>query len=588
MAELAKAIQTQQRQKSASRNKSALRCLVIPMRKRGETVKQEDPEPGHSKSVTEDPFTALSGHGDIIEPPFDLLTLAMLNEHNTELTPVVEAMETNIEGFGYHLRCRVDLKKLADDRKKEIKREHVWLTNFFNNANLRDSFTQLRRKLRRDLELTGNGYWEVIRNAAGKVQGFEHLPSYQVRLGRIEEQPFKIKVPVLELQADGSFEIAEIPSWQRFRRFVQSRLTPFRGMQASEGGYRLRWFKEFGDPRVYNNETGELVRTEEIANYKSSGKPIPEEKRANEVIHFKHYSARSPYGLPRFIGNLLSIFGARASEEINYITLRNNNIPSMFVLVSNGQLTEGTIGRLESFVESSIQGSDNYSKFLILEAEGVLEGEDAGNVKLEVKPLVSEQHKDALFQNYMKNNQQNIRRAFRLPPILVGSSADFTRATAETSRRLADEQVFAPERDEFDSFINRRLLPEMGARHHVFKSNSPNTTDNAELVRILSGAEKTGGMTPRIARDVLEDILGAELPPFPKDERFDPDLPFSLLMAEAVKNRADVTEPGQQVTALKSLLGWDEPELGDETLEKIEALRIKLEKLWEQRAQDGQ
>jgi hypothetical protein len=93
----------------------------------------------------------------------------------------------------------------------------------------------------------------------------------------------------------------------------------------------------------------------------------------------------------------------------------------------------------------------------------------------------------------------------------------------------------------------------MGVLYHKYKSNTPNTTDNAELVKILGGAEKTGGMTPRIARLLLEDILGQDLPGFPGEFADKADLPFSLLMAEAVQNKADPAEPGQQVTALKAL-----------------------------------
>jgi capsid portal protein len=260
----------------------------------------------------------------------------------------------------------------------------------------------------------------------------------------------------------------------------------------------------------------------------------------------------------------------------------------MAILVSNGMLTQGSIERISSFIESKIQGSDNYSKFLVIEAEGMLEGEDQGQIKLEIKPLVDAQHKDALFQNYQKNGQNNIRRSFRIPPIFVGLADDYTRATAETSRMLADEQVFAPERDEFDSFVNRRLFPAMNVIYHKFKSNSPNTTDNTELVAILSGAEKTGGMTPRIARIVLEDILGQELPPLKLTDRFDPDMPFSLLMAEAVKNLGQPNEVGQQVTALKAL-GYDfnasEPGPSVETvvLKHLESMRKRLETEWEKK-----
>ena len=57
-----------------------------------------------------------------------------------------------------------------------------------------------------------------------------------------------------------------------------------------------------------------------------------------------------------------------------------------------------------------------------------MEGEDGGQIKLDIKPLVGSQHKDALFQEYSKNNQDKIRRSFRLPPILVGRADDYTRA----------------------------------------------------------------------------------------------------------------------------------------------------------------
>lgn len=500
--------------------------------------------PGKSTRIPDDPIHTLTEEGKLIEPPYDLFTLALLIENNTELNQCVEAMETNIEGFGHRFIPRVKGtpdKPLPKDIGNAVAEEKTRLENFFMYAT-RESFVKFRRKLRKDEETTGNGYFEVIRNAAGVIQSFAHLPSYQMRLSRVEEKMQKVDRPILELQKDGSVKITKITEWRRFRKYAQSRSARRRNLEISQGGSGIRWYKEFGDERIYDNTTGELAK---------DGETIPLDKRANEVIHVDLYSARSPYGLPRFIGNLLSIFGDRASEEINYITFRNNNIPSMVVAVSNGQLTEGTIERIESFVESQIQGSDNYSKFLILEAEGLTEGEDGSQIKIDIKPLTDEQHKDALFQNYSDNNQDKIRRAFRLPPIFVGRSDDYTRATAESSRQLADEQVFAPERDEFDSIMNRFIFPDMGIIYHKFRSNSPNTTDNQQLVKILAGAEKTGGMTPKIARLLLEDILGIELPEFTSG--YDPNVPFSLTMAEAVKNQADASEPGQQVTALKAL-----------------------------------
>lgn len=504
--------------------------------------------PEMSTAIPSDPLSSLAARGEIIEPPFDLFTLAMLGEHSSELGPCVEAMEVNIDGYGHrfipHHACDPHNPNTSDDLKQRVLEERVRLENWFNYATLEDPFVVFRRKLRKDLELTGNAYCEVIRGTTGEIQGLQHIPSYHMRLGRTEERPVEVAMPFLELQTDRTYKVVQRKVWKRFRKYAQSRATYLRNLSAL-GGYKTIWFKEFQDPRVYDNKNGNRIDDPVMA------AALPYDERANEMLHFRLYSSRSPYGLPRYIGNLISIFGDRASEEINYITFKNNNVPSMIVAVSNGQLTEGSIKRIEDFTESQIQGSDNWSKFLIIEAEGSAEGEDGSQMKIDVKPLVDQQHKDALFQNYSEKNHDKIRRAFRLPEALVGSSAALTRATADTSRRLADEQIFAPERDVFDALINRRLFPDMGVVHHSYKTNSPSTTDNTQLVQILGIAEKSGGITPRIARGVLEEVLNRELPPFPKD--FPTDVPFSMTMAEAVKNMADPTEPGQQVTALKRM-----------------------------------
>lgn len=590
-----------------------VRALVIDVRKNGSAngVTDGNTAPGSSEALPEEPFNALGHKGRVILPPFDMLTLSMLPENSSELGQCIEALEMNIEATGYRFVSRLRLDditpstnaggekaKVEPEQQKlmdEAKREKVRLVNFFTYATS-ESFTGFRRRLRKDLETTGNAYFEVIRNAKGEIQGFTHLPSYQVRLGKMEDEQIEVTRKILELQVDGSVKIKEQRVMRRFRTFVQSRSIHQGRTVSSISGHKVVWFKEFGDPRLYSKRTGE------------QRKRLEPNERASEIVHMKLYSPRSPYGLPRFIGNLLSVFGDRAAEEINWITFKNNNIPSMVFAVSGGQLTQATIERMQSFVESQIQGSDNYSKFLIVEAEslGEEEGEDGGQVKIDIKPLTAEQHNDALFQNYSNNNQDKIRRAFRLPPIFVGRASDYTRATAESSRRLADEQIFSPERDEFDELVNRILFPEMGVIYHRFKSNTPNTTDNQQLVKILGGAEKTGGMTPRIARSMLEEILGIDLPSFPGD--FPADTPFSLTMAEAVKNQADPTEPGQQVTAMKTLkalgiltddgevdladigledLDLDDPESVMDVAKNLLAMNRAAEILWRSRqAQD--
>jgi PBSX family phage portal protein len=525
-------------------------------------------EPGKSNSMPEDPWSAMAAEGKIVEAPFDLLTLAMLPEHSSELGQCIDAMVANIDLLGHRQISRVKLDDpsipVEDAVRKEVLAERAWLANFFEYCT-QESFSEFRERLRKDLEATGNGYFEVIRDLKGQIQQFQHIPSYQMRLTKMDDEAVECERSILKLMPDGSVVLDKVKEWRRFRRYCQGRALARRSGFQSVGTKR-RWFKSFGDPRDINRDNGESG---------TEAKPVPADKRASEVVHLAIYCPRSPYGMPRFIGNLLSIYGDRAAEEINYTTFRNNNIPSMMILVSGGQLTDGSIKRLESFVESQIQGSDNRSKFVIVEAEADSEeGEDAGQLRLTVERMTKDQHNDALFQQYSKNNQDKIRRAFRLPPLLVGRADDYTRTTAETSRKLADEQVFSPERDKFDALFNRIIYPVMGVRYHKFKSNTPNTTDNESLVKILSGSEKTGGMTPRIARAMLEDILSKDLPEFPPD--FPADVPFSLTMAEAVKNQADPAEPGQQITALKVLKALLGDGVADELLLDGEDAAVRL------------
>ncbi len=475
----------------------------------------------------------------VVQPPFEPLGLALLPEQNSELNQVIEAMETNIVGYGWRLKPLIEVAELeqGDDALRqaledEAERFDEFLTYVDYDEN---SFVELRKRTRHDLEVTGNAYWEVIRDDSGEISAFNHIPSYMMRLRLLETK--SVEVEQTRVVGKGKKRrTKKVRIRKRFRSFVQARYTGI-GQNEPQGVH----FKQYGDPRVRNWKTGAVV---------PDGEELAKDDHANEIIHFKIYNPRSPYGVPRYIGNLLAIFGSRAAEEINYTTFRNNNIPSMAILVSNGFLTDGSVDRITTFVETAIQGSDNYSKFLVIEAEGLVEGTDPTNVKLEIEKLNDTQQNDELFQNYDANNTDKVRRAFRLPPIFVGRADEYTRATADTSRRIADEQVFDPERKEDDHKINR-ILADMGMVYHRFETNTPNVTNDQDLIQVLQGAEKAGGVTPRIARIILEDILGRELGGF--SDELDPDIPFTLQMAEAVKNKANPAEPGQQVTAMKML-----------------------------------
>jgi PBSX family phage portal protein len=467
-----------------------------------------------------------------IKPPFNLFALTLFREKNSELGQCIEAMCTNICGFGFQLLDGQGRDK--NDIPPEVEAEWEEADEFLNYGSWDAQTSQggVRKLIREDMEGTGCAWLELIETKGGDIIGYNHVPAYQMRLSVLDKKPTTY-TDTRAIGRGASRRIKEVQRRKRFRRHVQ--LTK-KGVHA-----KLTWFKEMGDPRMISRDTGMVLTPEEIA----EGAAI-----ANPMVYFRLGRARSPYGLPRYIGNLFAILGGRASESINYCTIKNNNIPSMLLLVSNGQLTDGTIQRIKDFTKTVIQDSENRSRFLVIEADPDEADIGGGQVRIEAKPLAQLQTDDAMFQKYDSGNASKVRRSFRLPEVLVGLAGEYTANNVEASRRIADEQVFAPERREEDWQWNR-ILRRKGIRHWIYRSNGPNVTDDEDMIKVMAAAERSGAMTPRRAQTILEDIMGAGVAPL--DASINPDIPFSQQMAEAVKNKAQPNEVGQQVTALKAL-----------------------------------
>ena len=76
----------------------------------------------------------------------------------------------------------------------------------------------LRRKARRDLELTGNAYWELIpsRGDHSKITAIYYIESHTMRLTRQDEELTSFKKQKVD---EDTGEIIEQTFLKRFRRF---------------------------------------------------------------------------------------------------------------------------------------------------------------------------------------------------------------------------------------------------------------------------------------------------------------------------------------------------------------------------------
>lgn len=464
------------------------------------------------QSYESDPMSVTN----VLRPPYKMETLKMLPIRNAILLQCIHAMVTNCHSFGWTLVYEGEKGK---EQSAEALAEKVRIENLLDFPNDHDSLGNMRVKAGTDYEVLGNGYFEVGRDATGNVSFYYHVPGEKVRLCKVDSTPVPIK---MTLMRNGKPVV--ITARRFFRRFVQ--------MVGSDKVY----FKEFGDPRSIDPKTGNVNTT------------LPLEKQATEILHVPQYWSGSPYGIPCWVNNLPAILGMREAEMVNLQYFEDNAIPAMAVLVSGGTLAEDTLLELqEKFVNS--KGRDQINRVVVIEAVADLDA--AGDTdsappvpSLEIKPLRDAQQSDALFLAYDEASMAKIRGSFRLPPIYVGRSDDYTRATAESSAQLAEIQVFAPRRNVFDDVMNTKLLvynQEM-PKFWRFRTNGSKLVDPALILQALTVLEALGAASPNLAIQIANDLFGLSLQPIEDDWG---SKPFAFVKAElAAKAKPDPKAKG--------------------------------------------
>jgi PBSX family phage portal protein len=434
----------------------------------------------------DDPFESLYDQYRLKEPIYNFQNLWQIFEESDVLQSCVDAYQKNIDGFGYQMLF------LGDDIKdKDLPVNSAQLTkakNFFDRVNEEQSFATVRQLMRQDVEVIGNGGLEVIRNLKGEVAVIYHMPFKYVRMSAMAGESVVKKVM---LPRDGKMIPVKIRKY--YRKFAQLRAD----------GKRLRWFKEFGDPRPMNALTGEIGKIGEKA-----------KNPASEIWHFKIPFGGLSYGLPRWIGAILSVMGRRLAEFVNYDLFENQGIPPMVALVSGGTLTDESMKTLTAMMQG-LRGAGNFNRVWLLEALMESVGlEDRGSVKLDLKNLTDFRKEDQMFTLYLEGTEKVVRHRFRLPPLYVGAAETFTHATAKAAQTVAEEQVFVPERQVFDERVTNQLLPELGVDQYVFKSKGPRVVGAADISTALKTFTDAGGFSINHAIDRANEAFGLEMSKF--------------------------------------------------------------------------
>lgn len=436
---------------------------------------------------------ALQQKVDIIQPPYNQNTLAGLCQINNALSPAIEAMVNNVDGTGHTIRPRDEGDGSGDEVEgnSELASKQKRIENFFVEVFPGQSFTTLRKQLRRDLETTGNAYIEVMRDRKGDMVFLRYVRAKDVRLVKLDDP---IEKDVKITRNDKQVTVTMLATERRYAQIV---------------GNKVVFFKEVNATRHLHKKEGLWEGSEAL---ESDTNAIEPQDRANELIHLTMIpDIRSPYGVPRWIPQLPSVLGSRKAEEHNLEYFNSGGIPPVLVTIAGGQAAEEGAKTLEQFFSGQ---ATNKQRAVIMEVENVggsLDKEGSGT-KIDVHRFGAEKVSDSMFENYDARSEKRVRRAFRLPPLFVGQAEDFSFATAFASYTVAEAQVFQPERSEFDEMVNNIIMPELDPEGlFEFMSLPITANDTAQRLEAIKISLEAGGIDAEGVIDAINDLVGLEL-----------------------------------------------------------------------------
>lgn len=389
------------------------------------------------KETSED----IGGDADTKPHPteFDFDELVDIVDLNARLSRSINTYAVNTVGLGFNVNIKDGVKN--SDKFEEAKKQQRLVDSRLGFPHPKKNFCTLMRESKEDEETIGNGYLEVSRDLKGEIKRLHNIPGQTIWVRDNPERGFK---------------------------------------QDIESTGEEKYFKEFGDMRVMNAETGDYEEEED--------EEVGFENQANELIHFKRYSTKSRYyGTPRWIPAIPAIIGNRKAAERNVNFFDNDGVPRMMIQVEGGTLTEKSEENIQNFIQQKHKGVDNAHRVMVIEAVDQTEnmgppGLDGkqNNSRINLEPLTVGMEEDASFLEYRKANDEEVREIFGISEAFF-STSDVNRASAEVSRAITNEQEFEPDRKDKEFLINNTIVRDIIIRNELPDEHKSKDLDSEEI-----------------------------------------------------------------------------------------------------------
>lgn len=460
--------------------------------------------------------------GSWVTVPYPANQLRLVVENSSILQQAIAAYTNNIVGYGI-------VPEYLDESSEGNEQSTEWdvAEEVLDWLSIDQPLEELFKQVLDDREVTGNAFLEVIRDEAGNVIQLERVKPELVQLSKPEPEPVLTKVV---------HKGKEKMVWKKFRKFKVDKYI----------------FKEFGDPRGIDFGTG--VATDDPR------------RQAREILHLK--IGTDHWGVPRWIGNLVSIMGARKAEELNFRYFTQGRHTPAALLIKNGQLSEASEQALVQYTnEVGVEGMQH--KMLVIETEKVTDSyDDKDKTDIELKSMADMLQSDALFLEYDDKVREKVLSSFRLPPVYVGLSQDYNRSTVEEAKRIAEEQVFQAEREALEDLFNRHLLASYQLKEVKIEVRGPELSNDALIIETL---DKLGArFSDNEVRAIAGKLVGVEFDVLQGEQHELPQAPSAP--AQALQSTIDDVQGTDVTKALRGVLK-DVKDTLDETNDVLGAWR---------------
>jgi PBSX family phage portal protein len=351
------------------------------------------------------------GYGlfDVVEPPYNLISLGKTYEVSSANYAAINAKVTNIVGLGYDLTPSLKVKQMLEDladnpdklnkTRKKLERAKAEILDWLDTRNDDQTFTETLTKAYLDYATTGNGYIEIGRKTTGEIGYIGHIPAATMRVRRLR---------------DGFVQLV---------------------------GGKFAFFKNFHDE-------------EDLP------APIGIDPRPNEIIHIADYTpTNSYYGVPAIVPAKNAMAGNEFASKFNLEYFENKATPRYIFWIKGAKLSRDAESKLFEFFQNNLRGQSH--RTLIVP----LPGDDAGS-KVEVKmEAVENGIQDGSFDKYRKSNLQEILMAHRVPMTKVGAGEGLSLAAAKEADKSFKEQVTRPAQDA----LEKRVTAIISEKTDMFK-----------------------------------------------------------------------------------------------------------------------